>query len=110
MAQRVVIEIIDDLDGTEAEETVTFGLDGRDYEIDLTTENAERLRGLLSEFISVARNVKKSGRASKTARAAAPQQGDPKAIRAWAREKGIEVPERGRIPGEVRDQYLAEVG
>lgn len=108
MAQKVTIQLVDDVDGSEATETVAFGLDGRDYEIDLNGENAEKLRASLADFVGVARGVKKSGRAkSKTG---APKSGsgvDPKAVRTWARDNGIDCPDRGRVPSSVTDQYLA---
>jgi len=103
MAQKVHIVLIDDIDQTDAEETVTFGLDGKEYAIDLNGKNARSLRDALAPYVAHARPV--SGRrrsASKTAGGAAPSE-----IRAWARENGFDVPERGRVAAEVREAYAA---
>lgn len=108
MAQKVRIELLDDLDGTSAaDETVTFGLDGINYEIDLTSKHAAKLRDALAQYVGAAR---KTGKAGKRAggRAATGRTGpEPKAVREWAKEQGIEVPDRGRIPAEVSEQYAA---
>ena len=93
MAQRVVVHMIDDVDGGEAAETVAFGLDGVAYEIDVSTANAEALRTDLSRFVSHARRV--TSRSSTRAKAKAPTR-DRAAVRAWARENGYEVSARGR--------------
>lgn len=106
MAQKVNIVLIDDIDQSDAEETVTFGLDGKDYAIDLNAKNARSLRDALAPFVAHARPV--SGRggsrrsAAKAAGGAAPSE-----IRAWARENGFDVPERGRVAAEVREAYAA---
>lgn len=107
MAQKVIIRLVDDIDGSEATETVAFGIDGRGYEIDLNSDNAERLRASLNDFVSAGRGVKKSGKAAKSG---APKNGsgaDPKAVRTWARDNGVACPDRGRVPSSVNDQYLA---
>jgi hypothetical protein len=108
MAQKVSILLVDDIDGTEAEETVTFGLDGTTYEIDLNAKNAQALRDAMAEYVGYARKVT-SARRSGTARKSAPAGGGTSAaeIREWARSNGFEVPERGRIPGNVRDAFDA---
>ncbi len=102
MAQRVHVVLEDDLDGSKAEETVKFGLDGSNYEIDLSKKNAARLRDSLGKYVEVARRsqARKSGRR----RSAGP---DAATIRQWARENGMEVSERGRVPAEVREAYEA---
>ena len=103
MAQKVHIVLIDDIDQTDAEETVTFGLDGKEYAIDLNGKNARKLRDALAPYVAHARSV--SGRrrsASKAAGGAAPSE-----IRAWARENGFDVSERGRVSAEVRSAYAA---
>lgn len=108
MATRTVIEMIDDLDGSEAIETVRFGLDGTGYEIDLAGENAEALRGALTRFVEAARREPASGRRSSTAAAKPAGSGiDMKAIRRWAAENGIQVNTRGRIADDVVQLYLA---
>lgn len=108
MAQRVEVLLIDDLDGGEASETVTFGLDGSTYEIDLSSDNAEKLRESLGSFIEVGRKkVRKTTRSkTKTSRSSSNPQRAAQ-IRAWAKEAGLDVNERGRIPQSVVDQYEA---
>jgi hypothetical protein len=106
VAQKVQVLLVDDLDGGEADETVTFALDGKTYEIDLTTANADKLRGLLDPFVKGGRRT--GGRASGgrgKARAAAGSNQDTAAIRAWAKENGYEVNERGRVPRKVLEAY-----
>lgn len=107
MAQKVQVLLVDDLDGGEADETVTFALDGKTYEIDLTTANAEKLRGLLDPYTKGGRRT--GGRAT-TARAkgrASATTGNPDTaeIRAWAKENGYNVNDRGRVPAEIREAY-----
>lgn len=106
MVTRTVIELIDDLDGSEAIETVFFGLDGNEYEIDLAGRNAEELRGVLAKFIEAGRktNPKKAG--AVTARRLTPA-ADFKTVRAWAVENGIAVNGRGRVKDDIVQQYLA---
>ncbi|MFI6446306.1 Lsr2 family protein [Kitasatospora sp. NPDC050543] len=111
MAQRVQVILEDDLDGGSADETVTFALDGVAYEIDLKSVNADKLRGLLAPYVEKGR--KQSGRLSSTRRtggrsaAARPAAGaaDTAKIRAWAKENGLEVNDRGRVPSTVREAY-----
>ncbi|MET9257984.1 Lsr2 family protein [Streptomyces sp. NPDC048182] len=106
MAQKVQVLLVDDLDGGEADETVTFALDGKTYEIDLTTSNADKLRGLLDPYVKGGRRTggRAAGGRGKT-RAAAPDGGDTAAIRAWAKESGYDVNDRGRIPKPIREAY-----
>jgi hypothetical protein len=112
MAQKVFVEMVDDLDGSVGEgvTTVGFALDGRSYEIDLNSGNAEKLRASLAQFIAAARR-QRPGRAA--ARPQASTTTDPAArerahaIREWAREAGHEVSERGRIPAVVAEAYEA---
>lgn len=103
MAQQVTVALVDDLDGTVSEDvsTVTFGLDGVEYEIDLTEENANRLRDTLAEFVAAARRT--GGRLKRTPAAKAPatDRERTRAIRSWAREHGYKLAERGRIPAHV---------
>lgn len=111
MAQKVNIILVDDLDDTEATETVSFGLDGTSYEIDLNDAHAVELREALAGYIGHARKVpSSSGRRSarKSPAAAASSSGASAAdVRVWARENGHEVPERGRIPADIREAYDA---
>ena len=108
MAQRVEIILEDDLDGTKADETVLFGLDGAEYEVDLSTDNAQGLRDALAQYVGVAR---RTGGRRKRATAAAPRSAENGSgantsdIRAWAQENGYEVSSRGRVSAEVRDAY-----
>ena len=110
MAQRVNVILVDDLDGSDADETVTFGLDGVDYEIDLTDGHAAALRDALALYVGHGRRVGGRRKQSRSTAPAARGNGDsptPAEIRAWARDNGWEVPERGRVAGEVREAYDA---
>ncbi len=107
MATRTVIELIDDLDGSEATETVRFALDGSEYEIDLAGQNADELRGVLARFVQAGR--KAAGNSTKPAlavRQLSPAV-DTTAVRAWAAENGIEINSRGRVRDDVVQRYLA---
>ena len=95
----------DDLDGTEGATPVTFGIDGTSYVIDLAPQNRSKLEGALAPFISAAR---RGGSAKATASRPARQRADRTAVRAWARESGLKVSERGRISAEILRQYEAE--
>lgn len=103
MARKTVVTFVDDLDGSEASETVNFAVDGTEYEIDLNDEHAADLRETLNRYINVAR--KTSGGRGRGARKSTA--GDAKAIRAWAVSHGIQVNERGRIPADVVEKYRA---
>lgn len=116
MAQKIHIVLEDDLDGSEATETVSFGLDGTSYEIDLNDENASALRETLATYVGHARKVSGArrggaGRKSGGGGAAGGSNGSggpsAKEIREWARENGYEVPDRGRVSAEVREAYDA---
>ena len=100
MAQKVNIVLVDDIDGSDAGETVSFALDGREYEIDLNAKNAAKLRDALAPYVGHARR----GGGRKRARTGGPS---PAEIRSWARENGFKVPDRGRVSSHVRDAYLA---
>jgi len=106
MAQRVNIVLVDDIDGSEAAETVSFGLDGASFEIDLSAANAGKLREALAGYVGHARKVggRRAGRRAAAAGAAAPAARD---VRAWARDNGFDLPDRGRIPGDVQAAYAA---
>lgn len=112
MAQRVNVVLVDDLDGSEAVETVNFGLDGANYEIDLSSENATKLREVLAVYVGHGRRIsgrrKTSGQSGSQAGSKSGASGPSASeIRAWARENGFDVPERGRVSGEVREAFLA---
>lgn len=107
MAQRVSIILEDDIDGSEATQTVSFALDGTSYEIDLNDKHADSLRAVLSGYISAGRKSGSTAR-RRGRTAAAPSNGPSAAdVRAWAQENGHTVPERGRIPAAVREAYEA---
>ncbi len=104
MARQTIVTLTDDLDGGPADETVRFGIDGSRYEIDLSGPNAATLRQQLAPFIERARPA---GSASRGPRRTAASRRRSREIRAWARDQGIELSERGRIPARVADRYLA---
>lgn len=117
MATMTTISLVDDLDGTDADESVSFGLDGTAYEIDLNDANAQRLRDALSVYVAHARRVDGRRPAAPRARAArgaaakpartAPDREQTAAIREWARSNGHEVSERGRLSAAVIEAYHA---
>ena len=107
MAKKTVVVLEDDIDGSEASETISFALDGSEYVIDLNEGHATELRGALSRFTDAGRKVS-GGRARPTARTKSSQGGpDAKAVRMWAAEHGIQVNARGRIQAEVVEKYEA---
>lgn len=111
MAQKVTVTLVDDLDGGTAEETVEFSIDGVTYEIDLSNDNAVKLRDALAGYVAHARRAGGRRRAS----AAAPKRSgggrasvdreQNAAMREWARKNGYKVSDRGRIPAEVVEAY-----
>lgn len=106
MAQKVNITLVDDIDGSDATETVTFGLDGATYEIDLNDKNASALRDALATYVGHGRKVSTARRARSSSRSSAG--GAPASeVREWARANGFSVPDRGRIPSDVRSAYDA---
>ena len=108
MAQRVTVALEDDLDGGPADETVRFRIGAAEYEIDLSTKNARALRRRLAPFIDHARKAGRGPRRRPGRTAASRERsGD---IRAWAKDHGIAVSERGRIPASVVEQYQAATG
>jgi hypothetical protein len=122
VAQIREIRLVDDLDGETADETVEFGIDGKNFEIDLSKENAVRLRDALADFVSAARRAggRRRGGSSAPVNSASGSAGTaPKgrtaidreqnqAIREWARKRGMKVSDRGRIPAEVLEAYHKE--
>ena len=113
MAQKTVVLLEDDLDGGSADETVTFALDGVRYEIDLAAANAARLRELFAPYVGAGRRVGRENvplrqPARRGPRRGGPVRSDPAqlaGIRAWARARGIQVSDRGRIPAHIVEQY-----
>ena len=109
MAQKVHVVMVDDIDEGEADETVSFSLDGVDYEIDLSTKNAAALRDALARYVSSARKTKGRRGSSGSASRGRRSKGNPSPadVRSWARENGFTLSDRGRVPAEIRDAYLA---
>jgi hypothetical protein len=114
MARKVAVELLDDIDGSEAAETLKFGLDGTNYEIDVNEKHADQPRRSLAKFILSARRLGRGGVAPTRRRAATlPARSDRaqnQAIREWAKRKKIQLSDRGRIPANVLAQYEAEAG
>jgi hypothetical protein len=111
MAQKHIVQLIDDVDGGEADETVTFGLDGSSYSIDLSAKNAAKLRDVLAPFVANARRGSRGpGRppGSRRGRSARSDREQTQAIREWARKNGHKVGEKGRIPASVLEAYHAK--
>ena len=109
MARKVLVELADDLDGTPATQTIRFGFQGVEYELDLNDENAAEMTHWLENYISHARRVgghKRGGVGAATAGSGV----DAKAIRQWANEQGLQISARGRIPSQLVQRYLASGG
>ncbi|NJC73293.1 Lsr2 family protein [Planosporangium thailandense] len=116
MAKKTIHMLIDDLDGSEADESVKFAIDGVQYEIDLSKENVAKLRDALAPYVAVGTKAGRSGGIVRTVGAprrrggAAVDRDQNRAIREWAQSKGIAVSDRGRIKQEIVDRYHAEAG
>lgn len=105
MAQKVSIVLIDDIDGGDADETVSFALDGTSYEIDLASANAARLREALAPYVGHARKVGGGRRAGAKKSGAS---GGTREVREWARSNGWpDLGDRGRVPADVQTAYDA---
>lgn len=109
MARVVVVSFVDDLDGKQAaDETVTFALDGIEYTIDLSADNADALRRELAPWISHARKIRGArGKSTPARQRPAEERQHSTAIREWARSQGLPVSSRGRIPAELVAAYHA---
>lgn len=105
MARRVLLQLVDDVDGSEADETVAFSLDGTGYEIDLSAPNASKLRSLFTAWIEHARGPIKRGRGSTSSGLSA---SELRAIRDWASQRGHHLSDRGRVPSTVIAAYRRE--
>jgi hypothetical protein len=106
MAQKVQVLLVDDLDGSEATETVSFGLDGVAYEIDLSSGNAGQLRKELAQYVDHGRKAGSvQGRRRRQRNGAGREQSAR--IREWAKDRGFKVNERGRIPANIVAEYEA---
>jgi hypothetical protein len=111
MAQKVQVLLVDDIDGGEASETVSFALDGNNYEIDLSGKNASEMRDSFAKYVGAARKI---GRSSSTSGRSGRRSGGTStamdrdqaaAIRSWAKKQGLKVSDRGRIPATIIEQY-----
>ncbi|MGD0555999.1 MAG: Lsr2 family protein [Streptosporangiaceae bacterium] len=109
MAQRVQVSFVDDIDGSEAEGTVRFGLDGGNYEIDLNAKHAAELRDALGKYLEHARKAA-GGAGRRPGRGPRPSRQDTTAIREWAKAQGLTVAERGRVPAEIIAKYQEAAG
>jgi hypothetical protein len=109
VAQKVQTLYIDDIDGDEAAGTVRFGLDGVDYEIDLSAGHTDELHAALRTYIDHARKTRGTSRRGPRARRAGSAI-DTTAVRSWAREQGIDIKDRGRVPADVVAKYQAATG
>lgn len=112
MAQKTIVQLIDDLDQGAADETVSFGLDGTNYEIDLSAKNAAKLRDALANYVANARRAGRgagrapsAGRRGRTARSDREQ---TQAIREWGRKNGWTVGAKGRIPADLLEAYNSQ--
>lgn len=115
MAQKTIVQLIDDLDQGEADETVSFALDGANYEIDLSKANAQKLRDALAPYVANARRANRGttrpggGRRS-SGRGARSDREQLQAIREWGRKNGWKVNARGRIPADLLEAYNNAAG
>lgn len=109
MAAQTKVELIDDLTGGKADETVLFGIDGREFEIDLSRDHAGELRDNLARYLTKARKVSKLTTVSTTSKRTSSGQRQSReqtaAIREWARANGHNIGDRGRIPLEVAKAF-----
>jgi len=108
MAQRVSVNLVDDIDGGSAVETIQFSLDGVNYEIDLGKRNADRLRTAMAAYSQAGRRLVRTtghGRGRTVVQRRVEVAADPRAVRAWAKANKVAVPDRGRIPLAVLERY-----
>jgi hypothetical protein len=117
MAKHTITKLIDDLDGGDADETVKFGLDGVQYEIDLSAKNADKLREAFAPYVAAGSKMGRvpvgvGARVSPSRRRGAQSvdREQNKAIRDWARKQGRQISDRGRIPEEIVAEYHARAG
>jgi hypothetical protein len=114
VAQKIQTLFIDDLDGSEADGTVRFGLDGAEYEIDLSAEHAQQLRDALARYVGAGRRVgggsRRSSGPARSGRRTAGSGLNSTEVREWAKAQGIEVKDRGRVPAELVAKFRAATG
>ena len=109
MARITQVTLVDDVDGSAADENVSFSLEGRRYQLDLSKKNAAKLRDALAPFVASARRAGGRGRSKMTQRPTADRERTT-AIREWARQHGHKVADRGRIPADVIEAYEKAAG
>ncbi|MCQ9368180.1 Lsr2 family protein [Brevibacterium sp. 50QC2O2] len=111
MAREMKLVLTDDMDGSKAAETVSFSVDQGDYEIELSSENADKLREVLAPYIAAGRRVTRqrqsAGRARNSGVTTYKTGPDTKLVRKWAKENGYDVSDRGRIEASILDAYKA---
>ncbi|HZE30880.1 MAG TPA: Lsr2 family protein [Actinoallomurus sp.] len=107
MAQETIVRLLDDIDGKPADETVSFSIDGITYEIDLRTKNADKLRKVFAPYVEKARKAgaRRAGRGAARGGRTAHNRERAADIRGWAKEHGITINDRGRIPAEIVQAY-----
>lgn len=105
MAQKVQVILLDDLNGGAADETVSFALDGTSYEIDLSAKNAGKLRDALAPYVGSARKASAKRGRGRAVASGRGSRNDTTAVREWAREQGLKVSDRGRIPSDILTKY-----
>ena len=109
MAQKVIREFIDDIDGSEAERTFTFAVEGTSYEIDLSSQNIKEFNEAIAGFVESARKIKASGPGRRGPKTSTSDSGRPReqtqAVRQWARQQGHSINDRGRIPASIQQAF-----
>jgi hypothetical protein len=113
VAKQIIHKLVDDLDGGDADETVKFALDGKEFEIDLSKKNAGKLRSALEPFMKAAQKLgrapaRRSAAGGRGSASVPSNREQNQAIRDWARKRGMKVSDRGRIPAEVLEAYHKE--
>ena len=111
MAQKVTCEFVDDIDGSQAERTLSFALDGTPYEIDLSSHNIKEFHEAIAGFVESARKIKASGPGRRARMTSPPTSGSSRsrehvqAVREWARQQGHSINDRGRIPASIQQAF-----
>lgn len=109
MASHTIVKVTDDLDGSDATETVQFAYAGSSYEIDLNSKNAKKFNEALAPFIAAARKTGSNTRKAASSRTTKASGSDVQAMRSWLRDKGHKVNDRGRISQDLKDLYHSAV-